>query len=107
MKNPWYIYILRCENNSLYTGITTDYDRRFLEHSLGMGAKYTKIFKPKYIEVIFCTENRSFASKIEYFIKKFSSKKKEQLILEPNLFLKTLKLKFDFEISYIISKNLF
>ena len=97
--------MIRCENNSLYTGITTDFNRRFLEHSSGSGAKYTKIFKPKYFEIIFFTENRSFASQIEFTIKKFSSKKKEELISNPSLFLHILNLKFNFEIFFLISKS--
>lgn len=38
----WYLYMLRCGDGSLYTGITTDVPRRFRAHSQGMGAKYTR-----------------------------------------------------------------
>ncbi len=41
----YYVYIIRCQDNSLYTGITTDVERRYEEHKKGIGAKYTKIKK--------------------------------------------------------------
>lgn len=78
-NKKWYIYILRCENNSLYTGITTDVTKRFQQHISGKGAKYTKIYKPTKIEVIFIKENRSEASKEEIRIKKLTKLEKERL----------------------------
>ena len=64
-NKQWYVYILRCDNNSLYTGITTNVEKRFKEHQSGKGAKYTKIYKPVKIEAIFLKENRSSATKEE------------------------------------------
>ena len=81
-QKKWYVYMVRCEDNSLYTGITTDVARRFEEHKSGKGAKYTKNRKPLKIEIIFQTNNRSEASKLEYFIKNFSKKEKENKILD-------------------------
>ena len=73
----YYIYIIRCEDNKLYTGITTDYKRRFLEHKSGIkGAKFTKAFKPKKIEVLYKTDSRSNALKLENKIKKLPKIKK-------------------------------
>ncbi|MGL5351189.1 GIY-YIG nuclease family protein [Cetobacterium sp.] len=80
----WYVYILRCENNSLYTGITTDVERRFEQHCNGKGAKYTKVHKPIKIEAIFEKENRSEASKEEIRIK--SLKKSEKELLCQNIY---------------------
>lgn len=76
----WYIYILRCKDNSLYTGIAKDYKKRYLEHVRGKGAKYTRINKPVKIEKVFACENRSIASKIEIGIKKMKKEKKELLV---------------------------
>ena len=46
-ESKYYVYILECEDGSLYTGISTDPERRFKEHKSGMlGAKYTKAHKP-------------------------------------------------------------
>lgn len=78
----WYVYILRCKDNSLYTGITTDVNKRFLEHSTGKGAKYTKARGVLKIEALFTFENRSLASKEEYRIKQLTKLKKEKLILD-------------------------
>ena len=70
----YYVYIIRCQDNSLYTGITTDVERRYEEHKKGIGAKYTKIKKILKLEIFFSCLNRSEASKIEYFIKTIISK---------------------------------
>ena len=78
-NKKWYVYILRCEDNSLYTGITTDIERRFKEHISGKGAKYTKVHKPLKIEAIFLQENRSSATKEELRIKRLTKCKKEIL----------------------------
>ena len=64
MSKPYYVYVLRCVDDSLYTGITTDVKRRFAEHlSDGLkGAKYTKTHTPKEIAAVWQVENRSVAS---------------------------------------------
>lgn len=81
-EKKWYLYMIRCEDNSLYTGITTDVERRFQQHFLGKGAKYTKSHKVKEIEIIIEFENRSEASKKEYWIKSLGKSKKEELLIE-------------------------
>lgn len=78
----YYIYMLRCEDNSIYTGITTDIDRRMQEH-FGKDkkcAKYTHAHTPKKLESFWSAENKSLASKLEYNIKKLSKEDKETLI---------------------------
>ena len=78
----YYVYMLRCRDNSLYTGITTDLNRRFLEH-FNKGekcAKYTAFHDVVGIEVAFLARDRSLASKLEYAIKKLSKAKKEGII---------------------------
>ncbi|MGL4402830.1 MAG: GIY-YIG nuclease family protein [Fusobacteriaceae bacterium] len=79
-QKKWYLYIIRCEDNSLYTGITTDIERRFQQHFLKKGAKYTKSHKVKKIEIVMEFKNRSEASKKEYFIKNLGKTRKEELI---------------------------
>ncbi len=80
----YYVYILRCEDNSLYTGITTDVMRRFAEHREDKvkGAKYTKAHKPKEIAAAWEVGTKSDASKLEYRIKKLEKAEKEKLISE-------------------------
>ena len=81
----YYIYILKCEGNSLYTGIASDVVRRFSEHCSGskFGAKYTKAHKPECIEMVWCVESRSQAARIEAYIKKLSKELKCRLIASP------------------------
>lgn len=77
----WFVYILQCADNTLYTGITTDVERRVLEHNQSeKWAKYTKIRRP--VELVFSQEceDRSHASKREYAIKKLTKKQKQDLI---------------------------
>lgn len=79
----YYIYILRCKDDSLYTGITTDVKRRFYEHleKTEKCAKYTSTHSVVKIEKVWETETRSLASKLEYNIKKNLTKiQKEDLI---------------------------
>ena len=76
----YYVYIIRCIDNSLYTGITTDVLRRFEEHKSGNGAKYTKVHKPVKIEICWETDNKVNASKLEFWIKKLTKQDKEKLI---------------------------
>lgn len=72
--------MVECIDNTLYTGITTDIDRRISEHnSTGRGAKYTRSRQPVELVYLESCESRSIASKREYAIKKL--KKKEKLFL--------------------------
>lgn len=80
MESQWHLYILRCGDGSLYTGITTDVERRLEEHRSGKGAKYTRGRAP--LELVYrerC-ESHSHALKREYEIKSMKREKKEALI---------------------------
>lgn len=44
--STWYLYLIECEDGSLYTGITTDVERRYAQHVAGKGARYTRMKKP-------------------------------------------------------------
>lgn len=77
----WFVYMLRCSDGSLYTGVTTDIERRFLEHKEGKtGAKYTRSRFP--ISVVYreTCASRSEAQVREAVLKKFSKKEKEALV---------------------------
>jgi len=76
----WYLYILKCADDTLYTGITVDPDRRLAEHNEGTGAKYTRARLP--VAMVYCTtaKDRSEASRMEYRIKKLPRKSKLELI---------------------------
>ncbi|MEA1989661.1 MAG: GIY-YIG nuclease family protein [Pseudomonadota bacterium] len=79
----WYVYLLRCADNTLYCGITTNLEKRLRQHNgeLIGGAKYTKVRQPCELVYFESAENRSVASKREYDIKQFSKNTKEALIL--------------------------
>jgi putative endonuclease len=84
----YYLYLLLCADKSIYTGITTDVDRRFAEHKSGKAAHYTRAHKP--VKILYTEEHpdRSSALKREAEIKKwprikkltlFSSRKKRNM----------------------------
>ena len=82
----YYLYILKCNDKTLYTGITTDPVRRVAEHNEGnRGAKYTSARRP--VRLIYSRrfKNRSIASKEESRIKKLSRPEKLSLIKKGNL----------------------
>lgn len=83
----YYTYMLRCEDNSIYTGITTDVKRRMEEHfSQGEKcAKYTLRHKAKKLEAVWESETRVLASKLEYHFKKLSKVKKEETLKNKHL----------------------
>lgn len=80
MEKQWFVYILRCGDETFYTGITTDVEKRFAAHSSGKGAKYTRGRGP--LEIVYREEcaDHSAALKREVQIKKLSREEKEKLI---------------------------
>lgn len=83
----YYVYMLRCIDNTIYTGITVDVDRRMKEHfsKNEKCAKYTFTHSAKKLEAVWETDNKSLASKLEYAIKKLTKAKKEELIKNKEL----------------------
>ena len=76
----WFVYILRCSDGSLYTGITKDLIRRCDQHNAGTAARYTRSRLP--VELVYdeCQPNRSLSLKRELAIKALSRQQKELLI---------------------------
>ena len=76
----WCVYMLLCDDNTIYTGITNDLKKRFENHILGKGAKYLRGRKP--LEIVYTEnfQNRSMATKREMEIKKLNRREKEALI---------------------------
>ena len=66
----WYVYIVACRDGSLYTGITTDLDKRIAAHNAGTGAKYTAARRPVRLCYHEPSPSRSTASQREITIKK-------------------------------------
>lgn len=80
MESVWYLYILRCKDDTLYTGITTDVQKRLEAHSSGKGAKYTRGRGP--LELVYqeTCGSHSMALKREQAVKKLGREQKQQLI---------------------------
>lgn len=79
----YYVYILKCADQTLYTGITTDLKRRITEHnSSKLGAKYTAYRRP--VKMVYSAKfkNRAEASAEEFRIKKLTKSQKLELIFE-------------------------
>jgi len=81
MNKKWFLYIIRCSDNSLYTGITTDIEKRLNEHNNSKkGAAYTKMRRPVFLCYTEGPMTKSDALKREYFIKKQGKEWKENII---------------------------
>ena len=80
MESVWYLYILRCRDDTFYTGITTDVEKRLETHRSGKGAKYTRGRGP--LELVYreTCGTHSDALKREYQVKALSRQEKEILI---------------------------
>ncbi len=80
MEKQWKLYMLRCADGSLYTGITVDVKRRFAAHSSGKGAKYTRGRGP--LELVYeeVCESHSAALQRELQIKALNKEEKETMI---------------------------
>ena len=78
----WYVYIVRCGDGSLYTGITTDVDRRIAEHnhSNSAGARYTRARRPVVLVYQEILASRAAAARREALIKRMSSRRKYAII---------------------------
>ena len=76
----WYVYMLRCGDGSLYTGSTTDVDRRLREHQSGTGARYTRSRPPVTLAYVEEAPDRSAAQRREAAIKKLPRDQKWKLI---------------------------
>lgn len=79
MNQNWCVYVIRCSDSTLYTGITTDIDRRFKQHADGTGAKYFRGRSPEQIVYLENNHNRSSASKREKQIKTMTRVEKDFL----------------------------
>lgn len=94
----YYVYMLRCEDDSIYTGIAKDIEKRMKEHFSKdeKCAKYTKSHTAKKLELVWQTTDKSSASRLEYAIKKrLTKQQKEALIKDENLLEKFLQDKID------------
>ena len=82
----WYVYILRCADDTLYTGVTTDPERRLREHNAGgrLGARYTRCRRPVALAHVELAADKSEAYRREAAIKKLSRTAKLDLTRSPS-----------------------
>ena len=80
MEDNWYVYILRCGDGTLYTGITTDVQRRLQMHRSGKGAQYTRGRQPLELVYTQACDDHGQALKREWQIKQMSRGEKEKII---------------------------
>lgn len=81
----WHVYIIRCVDNSLYTGVTTNIARRVIEHNAGKGGAYTSAHRPAKLVYQETFRSKSKAHKREAQIKRWTRKKKLALIRAKSL----------------------
>lgn len=81
MQKRWHVYMVRCRDGSLYTGITTDIKKRIATHNTGKGAAYTRSRKPVVLIWTRPAKSESLARKREAKIKTWSKQEKEAFIL--------------------------
>jgi putative endonuclease len=78
--DDWYIYVVRCNDDSLYTGITTDVERRLAEHESGRGAKALRARGPLRLELQVPVGSRGAALRVEARIKRLRKAQTERLL---------------------------
>lgn len=77
---PWYVYMVECDDGSLYTGVSNDLAKRFAAHQCGRGAKYFRLRKP--LRIVYTEQqlSKSHALAREYAIKQLPKSAKLTLI---------------------------
>ncbi|SFE44096.1 GIY-YIG nuclease family protein [Peptostreptococcus sp. D1] len=89
-----FTYIIRCMDDSLYCGYTTDIDRRIEEHKKSIGSKYVRAKKYKKTEIVFRLKSKCDAMKLEKRIKKLKKQEKEKLIAGDISLLSSFEIEF-------------
>jgi putative endonuclease len=81
----WFVYLLRCSDNTLYCGVTTDVERRVKEHNNGTASKYTRVKRPVTLEVSITFPDRGTALRVEHAVKQKPAKEKLAFLKEMNV----------------------
>ncbi len=78
----WFLYLIECRDGSLYTGITTDVERRYAQHLSGKGARYTRAHPPRQLLGAIACADRSSASRAEYALKQCKPTEKRRWLTQ-------------------------
>jgi putative endonuclease len=81
MTVVWFLYLIECEDGTLYTGIAIDPQARFALHAAGKGARYTRSHPPRRLLLTLAFPDRSSASKAEYRVKQMPLEEKRRFVL--------------------------
>jgi ribonuclease HI len=84
-EGKWCVYLLKCRDGSLYTGITNDLGQRLRQHELGKGSKYVRSRMPFELARTIPCKDSGEARRLEYYLKRLSSKEKLVAIIQPEL----------------------
>jgi len=76
----WFVYVVRCADRTLYTGVTTDTDKRIAEHNAGQGARYTRSRRPVELVYVETAADRGAALRRESEIKRLTAAGKRELV---------------------------
>ncbi len=79
-QRAWYLYVLECEGDRLYTGISVDVEARYAAHLQGKGAKFTQSFPPRKLLFSARFADRAAASRAEYDFKKLTAAEKRKFL---------------------------
>jgi len=82
-SKKWVVYLVRCSDNSLYCGISSDLEKRLTEHNVGKGAKYTRSRRPVELVGVSPEMSKSDALKLENKIKRVAADQKLAELLRP------------------------
>lgn len=78
----WYLYLIECQDDSIYTGIAVDVAARYAQHVGGKGARYTRAHPPRRLLMSLEFPDRSTASKAEYQVKQLTATAKRALCVQ-------------------------
>jgi len=78
----WFLYLIECNDGSVYTGIALDPQARFELHACGKGARYTRSHPPLRLLAVVAFPDRSSASKAEYRVKRMTPADKRRFVLQ-------------------------
>ncbi len=81
----WQVYLLACADNSLYCGVTTDFERRLVQHNAGCAAKYTRARRPVKAAALRENLTKSDAHRLEYTIKRLPAAEKIRALKETKI----------------------
>jgi putative endonuclease len=81
-SQPWFVYLIRCANGALYTGIATDVKKRLATHNAGKGSAYVRANLPARLVAFTQAESRAAASVLEYRVKALTRTRKLALARE-------------------------